>query len=135
MTPGLDLKQEEVQATGQQFITALSARDFNRLQAVFNPGVRSRLLIPAGLVTPFDAKGLITKYQQWFGEAVFFDVQKVDINCIGRRLGISYQILIQDADGWSVVEQHTCSSLEDGRIDRFDLVCSGFEPVPAREAG
>ena len=124
-------EEEEMQETGRRFTAALTERDFNSLQAVFHPGVRSRLLIPSGLVTPLDVKGLIEKYRQWFGKAVFFEVQQVNISCIGRQLGIFYQIRLQDADGWSVLEQHAYSRLENGRIERFDLLCSGFEPVPA----
>lgn len=135
MVLDLEIKEGENQETGQRFITALTERDFNSLQDVFHQDVRARLLIPSGLFTPLDAKGLMEKFRQWFGEATFFNVQQVDINCIGRRIGISYQVLIQDADGWSVAEQHTCSSLENGRIDRFDLMCSGFQPVLPLEGG
>jgi len=129
------VKEEEIQETGRRFTAALTERDFDRLQAVFHPGVRSRLLIPSGLVTPSDAKGVTAKFREWFGEAVFFEVQRADINRIGRRLHIFYQILLQDADGWSVLEQHAFGSLENGQIKRFDLMCSGFEPVPAMKGG
>jgi hypothetical protein len=135
MVADLRLEADEIQATGQQFAAALSARDFDRLQAIFQPAVRSRLLIPSGLVTPPDARGLMENYQQWFGEATFFEVQRTIINGIGGRLSIFYQILLQDADGWSVLEQHTYSTLENGQIGRFDLLCSGFQPVPALKGG
>ena len=135
MVPDPHPREEETQEAGRRFAAALTQRDFDSLQAVFHPGVRSRLLIPSGLVTPLDAKGLIEKYREWFGEAVFFEVQQVDISCIGRRLGIFYQILLQDADGWSILAQQAYGSLANGQIERFDLLCSGFQPAPALKGG
>jgi hypothetical protein len=135
MLPDLTLEEEEIRETGQRFIAALTERDFNGLLALFQHDVRSRLLLPSGLATPLDAKGLIDKYRLWFGEATIFEVQRVDINPVGRRLGISYQILVQEADEWSVVEQHTFSSMENGRIARFDLLCTGFELLPVLAGG
>ena len=135
MMPDLDPREDAMQATGRRFTAALSKRDFNSLQAIFHPDVRSRLLIPSRLVTPLDAKGVIDNYREWFGEADFFEMRQVDVGCIGRRLHIYYQILLQDADGWSVLEQHAFGNLENGRIKRFDLICSGFEPAPALKGG
>ena len=129
------IEEEDIKVAGQYFTAALSARDFDRLQAIFHPGVQSRLLIPSGLVTTHDAKGLVANYRDWFGEATFFEVQRTNINYIGGRLSIFYQILLQDADGWSVLEQQTYSTLENGRIGRFDLLCSGFQPAPALKGG
>ncbi len=123
--------EEDMQETGRRFAAALAERDFNSLQDIFHPDVRSRLLIPSRLVTPSDAKGVIENYREWFGEAAFFEMRQVDVGCIGRRLHVFYQILLQDADGWSVLEQHVFGNLENGRIKRFDLMCSGFEPAPA----
>jgi len=135
MMPDLDPREEAMQATGRRFTAALSKRDFNSLQAIFHPDVRSRLLIPSRLVTPLDAKGVIDNYREWFGEADSFELRQVDVGCIGRRLHIYYQILLQDADGWSVLEQHAFGNVENGRIKRFDLICSGFEPAPALKGG
>jgi len=135
MMPELNPREEDMQETGRRFAAALSKRDFNSMQAIFHPDVRSRLLIPSRLVTPADAKGVIDNYREWFGEADFFEMRQVDVGCIGRRLHIYYQILLQDADGWSVLEQHAFGNLENGRIKRFDLICSGFEPAPVLKGG
>ncbi len=125
-----DIQEEEIQETGQRFSVALNGRDFNSLQSIFDPDVRSRLLTPSGLATPMDASGLMDKYRQWFEQADYFEVQRMDVSCIGRRLSLSYRVLLQDEDGWSVLEQHACGSLKNGQIVRFDLLCSGFEPAP-----
>ncbi len=135
MTPEPNLSDEELQETGRRFAAALSQRDFGRLQTVFEPGVRARLLVPSGLLTPRDAKSLIEKFREWFGAAVFFEMRQVDIGRVGRRLHIFYQILLQDADGWSIVEQQAFGNLENGQIGRFDLMCSGFQPAPALKGG
>jgi len=135
MMPDTNTREDDMQETGRRFTAALSNRDFGSLQTIFHPDVRSRLLIPPGLVTPLGAKGVIENYRQWFGQADFFEMRQADIGCIGQRLHIFYQILIKDADGWSVLEQHAFGNLENGRIKRFDLMCSGFEPIPALKGG
>jgi len=71
MVPDPHPREEETQEAGRRFAAALTQRDFDSLQAVFHPGVRSRLLIPSGLVTPLDAKGLIEKYREWLARRSF----------------------------------------------------------------
>lgn len=109
-------------------IDALRTRDYSSLAAPFHAYVRSRLLIPRGLLTPADRPALIAAFQQWFGDADRFELEQSDANQIGARLSLRYNIRLREHAVWYVVEQQTYSTLQDGAIRQFDLVCSGFQP-------
>jgi TusA-related sulfurtransferase len=49
------------------------------------------------------------------------------------RLYLAYRIRLHKSDEWQVVEQHAYCTVRDGRIERMDLLCSGF--LPAHEPG
>jgi hypothetical protein len=111
---------------GEQIVECLGARDFERLADSFHPQVRCRLLIPAGLLTPLGASNLAGKYRQWFGEADRFNIERSRISRVGDCLCVGYSIRLREEGTWYLVEQQTFSQVEDGRIARFDLMCSGF---------
>ncbi len=128
---GASMATAESQELATLFVDALRVRDFERLAAVFHPHVRSRLLIPSGLMTPLHVKGLMEKFRQWFGEADQFAVEQADAALIGGCLCIRYHIRLHEHGCWYHVEQQTYSHLEAGRIERLDLLCSGFQPDAA----
>lgn len=118
----------ESQLIGSMFLDALCARDYPRLGMSFHADVRSRLLIPRGLLTPPDRAALIKAFQQWFDDADCFELEQADITQIGARLAISYRMRLHENDVWYTVEQQTYSYVQHGRIEQFDLMCSGFQP-------
>ena len=117
------------QALGEAFLEALKGRDFNALFNLFQPNVRSRLLLPSGLSTPTSAAELGGKYESWFSEADQFEVTSFGVSRIGLSLAMHYSIRLHQQDGWFVVEQKTYSEIADGRIQFFDLLCSGVHPA------
>jgi TusA-related sulfurtransferase len=41
-----------------------------------------------------------------------------------------YRFRLHDEDGWQVIEQHVVADVApDGRLEKIDLLCSGFLPV------
>ncbi len=111
---------------GEQIVMCIRERDFERLACSFHPNVTSRLLIPSGLVTPIDISTLMSRFQQWFGDADLFDMEDTQITRISDRLHVGYRLRLREEGLWYSVEQQTYSHLEGGIITRFDLLCSGF---------
>ena len=111
---------------GEQIVVCIGERDFDRLADRFDPQVSCRLLIPTGLVTPVDVSTLMSSFRKWFGDADHFNVESSQITQVGDRLHVGYRIRVREDGLWYTVEQQTYSHLEGDRINRFDLLCSGF---------
>jgi len=118
------------QNLGSSFLETLAKRDFDGLSQYFDPQVQSRLLISGGLLTPSDVKGLIGRFQQWFGEADHFKMASCQITMLGDCLAMVYSLQLHKGDGWYLVQQQTYCDVKGGRIKSFDLLCSGFRPIP-----
>ncbi len=123
--------QVDIRKAGRAFVDALAARDFEALRAVLAPGVRFRLLLPSG---PEEHKGAalaVGKLAGWFGDADHFELQGSTVDRVGDLVGISYRFRLHRPDGWHVIEQRLFGDVdEEGRLGRFDLLCSGFRPLP-----
>ena len=59
---------------GEAFVEALGRRDFVRLEALFDPHVRFRALVPPGLRTAENAAAAAAHPKRWFGDADRFDL-------------------------------------------------------------
>jgi hypothetical protein len=116
------------QHVGEQIVACVGVRDFEGLAEYFRPQVICRLLIPSGLVTSFHVSTLVGYFRQWFGNADHFVIQGSQITQVGNRLHIVYRIRLRQGGLWYLIEQQAYGHLdtEDGRIARFDLLCSGF---------
>jgi hypothetical protein len=128
-----------VPAVSASFLDALARQDFERLGACFHPAPRARLLTPSALAMPRDAAGVGDRFRQWFGEADVFDVEQADVCLIGGENGgtsgpcisLRYRIQLREHGGWYACEQQAYCWAQDGLIERIDLLCSGYQPIPA----
>jgi TusA-related sulfurtransferase len=71
------------------------------------------------------------KFRQWFGESDLIRIEQTQIQRVGEKLSIFYRLLLRKQGEWFEVEQQISSFLRDDLIGRLDLLCSGFQPVPA----
>jgi hypothetical protein len=114
---------------GEAFLEALGQRDFNSLYNLFQPNVRSRLMLPSGVMTPADAAGLAARFRDWFGAADPFEITGSEVSLIGDSLAVHYSLRLLEEGEWWVVQQKTYSKVVDGRIQFMDLLCSGQHPA------
>lgn len=122
--------QVDIRDAGRAFVDALAARDFEGLGAMLAPGVRSRLLLPSGPEEHEGAAPAVGKFAGWFGDADRFELEGSAVDRVGDRVGVSYRFRLHRPDGWHVIEQRLFGDVEeDGRLGRFDLLCSGFHPL------
>jgi TusA-related sulfurtransferase len=126
---------EGQQIAGRAFLEALTSRDFEGVEASLDPDIRFRGLLPSGLHELSGAAAVADQLRSWFEEADAFEVEEIVAEDIADRLRISYRFRLHDEDGWAVIEQQAFCDVDDGRIERIDLVCSGFRPVAEPEAG
>ena len=114
---------------GEQFLSALGSRDFDRIETLFSDDAAFRALTPSSVYEvsgPTESVGLLRK---WMGNATEFEIVASTVEPVVDRLHVSYRIRLWENDRWSIVEQKTYCRVEDDRIAAMNLVCSGFRPV------
>ena len=126
---------EGQQIAGRAFLEALTSRDFEGVVASLDPDIRFRGLLPGGLRELSGAAAVTDQLRSWFQKPDAFEVEGSGAEDVADRLRISYRFRLHDEQGWTVIEQQAFCDAVDGRIERIDLVCSGFRPVAEPAVG
>jgi ketosteroid isomerase-like protein len=109
-------------------LDALTRRDFDAVQAVFDDDVRFRALVPSGPLELDGAEAAAQKFRSWFGGEDEFEVLDASIGEVGSRLYARWRVGMcpPGRPGESrVAEQHVFTT-GTTRIASLDLLCSGF---------
>lgn len=117
-------------AVGTEFVSALTARDFERLQACFHPGVKFRALVPSGVREGSSAAEATGWLRKWFGNVDELDLLGSSADRIADRLHISYRFRVREKQDWQLIEQQAYCIVRDGLISAMNLLCSDFRPDP-----
>ena len=112
------------------FLESLSTRDYERLAATLDQGVRFRALLPPGPSEWHGRAEIADVFRSWFGQSDRFEVVDATVGEIAGRLQMTWRIRLRPApfeigDGWHVIEQHVFADIGEA-IEALDLVCSGF---------
>ena len=122
--------EDSLHKAGEALVNALAERDFERLRAVIADDVRFRLLLPKG---PQDHSGVaetVEVFVGWYGDVDELHLESSSVEAVAGRLMVTYRFRLHDPDGWQVIEQHVVADVApDGRLEKIDLLCSGFLPV------
>jgi TusA-related sulfurtransferase len=124
------------EATGEDFVVALSERDSERLEACFHSEVRLRALVPSGFQELKSPSAVVARLNSWFVEAETIQVLEKKVYRVADRLHIRYRFREHYSDGGSeIIEQDAYCDLREGAIVAMDLLCSGHRPeLPERVA-
>jgi TusA-related sulfurtransferase/ketosteroid isomerase-like protein len=115
---------------GEAFVTAISDRDFERLRAAIADDVRFRLLLPKGPQAHSGVAETVESFVRWYGDVDELHLESSSVETVAGRLVLMYRFRLHDEDGWQVIEQHVVADVApDGRLEKIDLLCSGFLPV------
>jgi len=125
------------EATGEDFIVALSDRDSERLEACLHPDVCMRALVPSGFREQRGPAAVASQLKSWFAEAENVQILEKNVYRVADRLHIRYRFRECYSDGESeIIEQDAYFDLREGTITTIDLLCSGHRPErPAKAAG
>jgi TusA-related sulfurtransferase len=122
--------EDLLQNVGKAFVNALADRDFERFRAVIADDVRFRLLLPKGPQAHSGAAETVESFVRWYGDVDQLHLESSSVETVAGRLMLVYRLRLRDADGWQVIEQHVMADVApDGRLEKIDLLCSGFLPV------
>jgi hypothetical protein len=114
-----------------QLLDAIVTRDDDRLRGLFSTDVWLRALIVRGTVEAHDVETAVATFRSWFGGAVHVQVLHTATYPIGGRDYLTYRLRLRPEwapEVWHVIEQSGYARIQDGRVRRLDLVCTGFVP-------
>jgi hypothetical protein len=114
------------------FVDAVVRRDFESLATVFADDVALRALLPRETVEVVGSADAIQRIRGWFEPHTSLEVLEVEQRPGGRREYFAYRFSLKPdwaPDVVHIVEQSGYCKVDDGRITRLDLICSGFAPV------
>jgi hypothetical protein len=117
----------DVEAVGARFLAAICSQEWEHVRSCFAPDVRFRALIPPGLREGEGAAAAAGYLRRWLGDANPLLLLESEVRRMQDRLAIRYRFRARE-DRWYVVEQQMYCDVRDGRIERIDLLCSGFRP-------
>jgi hypothetical protein len=114
---------------GGLLLNALTHRDFDAMQQLFDDNVRFRALVPSGPFELDTAEATAAKFRSWFGGADDFEVLDASLGQVGSKLYVRWQVRLCPRgrpNESRVAEQHVFTSGTE-RIETLDLLCSGFQ--------
>lgn len=116
------------QKIGDQFLTALAAREFAALIPCFADDARFRALLPSGLREATSSDEAARCFQEWFGAADRLELLGSRFEAIADRHHLSWRFSVHRDTRRQVIEQQAFATIRNGRFVEFDLLCSGYRP-------
>jgi hypothetical protein len=119
---------------GEELIDALAARDFERAERCFAPDVAFHAVVP-GTGSFREREGApetANQLRRWLGDAEPLELLDHSVEPVVDKLRLSYRFAAFEDEQWHVVEQQAYAVVGERGIEKLDLVCSGFRPVPER---
>ena len=114
------------------FLEGLADQDFTRLGGALADDARLRALLPSGPKEWTGAEVIAGMFARWFGDTHDFEILEAAAGEVGGRLHLHWQVRMRAerlGAGWFTVEQQAYADTGDGgRIDRLDLLCTGYRP-------
>jgi TusA-related sulfurtransferase len=114
-----------------EFLRCLEAWDFERLAGCLAPQVTMRMLLPSGPGERHGRAEVRRAFEGWFGKAVALDTRRSERDEVGDRFRLAWAFRLQRDGGEEVIEQVAFCDVGAEGIERVDLLCSGFLPLPA----
>jgi hypothetical protein len=123
-------------SVAEEFIDALAAQDFERLERSFAPDVHFHAVVPGtgSFHEQSGADATANQFRTWFGDAEPFELIGRWVEPVVDKLRLSYRFAAFEDEQWHVVEQQAYAVVGASGIEKLDVACSGFRPVPERPA-
>lgn len=116
----------------EELIDALAAQDFERVERCFAPDVSFHAVVPGtgSFRERAGAAETADQLRMWLGDADPLQLLESSVEPVVDKLRLSYRLAAFEDDQWHVVEQQAYAVVGERGIEKLDLVCSGFRPVP-----
>jgi hypothetical protein len=120
------------ESLAQRLVAGIAAKDEAAIAACFAADAAFRALIPPGLRERSGAAPTASLIASWFKDSTELDLVDQHAEVVGDRMQISYRFVGVEEGEPYIVEQHLSCIVGNERIQRADLLCSGFRPRSAR---
>jgi hypothetical protein len=117
---------------GELFAQALAKKDVPGPLDVLDPEIDFRGLTPGRFWEASSAKALIDDIilGAWFEADDHIDsLEDVQLGSVADRNRVSYLLRVSTPDGVYLVEQQAYFGVEDDRINRLRILCSGYRAI------
>jgi hypothetical protein len=115
-------------ALGAQLVEAIAAQDVAALSRCFAADAELRALIPPGLRERTGSSDAAALIAGWYADSTELALVASETTNVGDRLHVAYRFQgVEDGQPY-IVEQQLYGIVHDGKIERADLLCSGFRP-------
>jgi ketosteroid isomerase-like protein len=115
-------------AIGTRLVEAIAAQDTAAISTCFADDAEFRALIPPGLRERTGAPEVAELIAGWFADSTELELVNSEANEVGDRVHVAYRFKGVEEGEPYVVEQHLYGEVRDGKIERANLLCSGFRP-------
>jgi hypothetical protein len=116
----------------QRLVAGIAAQDEAAIAACFAADATFRALIPPGLRERTGDAPTASLIAAWFKDSTELDLVDQHADVVGDRMQISYRFVGVEEGQPYIVEQHLSCIVDNEKIQRADLLCSGFRPRPPR---
>jgi hypothetical protein len=116
------------EALGKRLVEAIAAQDTHAIAMCFAADAQFRALVPPGARERTGSSDTAALIAAWFADSTELDLVALETDEVGDRFHVAYRFEGVEAGEPYVVEQQLYGSLRDGKIERADLLCSGFRP-------
>jgi hypothetical protein len=117
-----------------EFIGALASQDFDRLERSLAPDVDFHAVVPGtgSFREQSGAEATTNQFRLWFGDADPLELLGRWVEPVVDKVRLSYRFAAFEDEQWHVVEQQAYAVVGERGIEKLDVACSGFRPVPER---
>lgn len=115
-------------SVSEQLVAGIASQDSALIAACFTDDAQFRALTPPGLRERSGAAEAAALIAGWFEDSTELGLLDTRVDEVGDRSHISYRFAgVEDGERY-IVEQNLYCTVRDGKIERADLLCSGFRP-------
>lgn len=119
---------------GQQFIDAVTTKQFEAVREMLSPDVAVRALLPRGFEEHQTRDPFVGRIRDWFEDKPL-DLLASSVEPVADRWRISYRFRTQISGAPAIVEQQLFCAFGEQGIERVDLLCTGFRTVEEPGSG
>jgi hypothetical protein len=120
-----------VTSLGEQFATALAAKDFDRIRTLAHPEIDFRGMTPSRTWEATDPDALIAEILgRWFKPSDQIEsLDSLETGAFADRERVGYRFTVRNPEGLFTVEQQAYLTARDGSIGWMRVLCSGYRPA------